>query len=206
MRRVLGSWVIVLLLARGWLGTPLSRGALGAAVLGLVGVALLVLQPHAKLDPLGVGAALIGAGSMAAGVVLTRRWQPPVPALTFTAWQLTAGGLLLAPLAFALEPALPPLSVRNIAGFLWLGLFGAAISYFFWFRGIARLGPAAVTSFGFLSPLSAVVLGWLVLGERLGRVQTLGALIVLGSVWLAGRINRGQTRIAPPTTPETRAL
>ena len=143
---------------------------------------------------------------MAAGVVLTRRWQPPVPALTFTAWQLTAGGLLLAPLAFALEPALPPLSGRNIAGFLWLGLFGAAISYFFWFRGIARLGPAAVTSFGFLSPLSAVVLGWLVLGERLGPVQTLGALIVLGSVWLAGRINRGQTRIAPPTAPETRAL
>ena len=73
--------LIVLLLARGWLGTPLSRGALGAAMLGLVGVALLVLQPHAKLDPLGVGAALIGAGSMAAGVVLTRRWQPPVPAL-----------------------------------------------------------------------------------------------------------------------------
>ena len=33
------------------------------------------------------------------GTVLTRKWRPPVPLLTFTAWQLTAGGLLLLPVA-----------------------------------------------------------------------------------------------------------
>ncbi|MCB1353511.1 MAG: EamA family transporter [Rhodobacteraceae bacterium] len=178
--------LLVLLLARLLLETPIRPLGLLAAVAGLGGVALLLLGPGARLDGLGAAAALLGALSMAAGVVLTRKWHPPVPALTFTAWQLTAGGLLLLPAALFFEPALPPLTAVNVAGFVWLGLFGAALTYFLWFRGIARLGPAGVTGLGFLSPLTAVLLGWAVLGEALAPVQLLGAAVVLGSVRLSG--------------------
>ncbi|WP_374272576.1 EamA family transporter [Paenirhodobacter enshiensis] len=179
--------LFVLLMARVLLGTPLSARGIGVALAGIVGVALLVLGPRATLDPVGVAAALIGALSMALGVVLTGKWRPAVPALTFTAWQLTAGGLIVLPVALIAEPPLPVPSLANIAGFLWLGLAGSALSYFLWFRGIARLGPATVTSFGFLSPLTAVLLGALILGERLSAVQTLGAAIVLLCAWLGGR-------------------
>ncbi len=179
--------LLVLLLARAALNTPLSSRAVTAAVAGLAGVALLLLAPAGQLDPLGVAAALGGALSMALGVVLTRKWQPPVPALTFTAWQLTAGGLLLLPAALLLEPPLPALTAANTAGFLWLALPGAALSYFFWFRGIERAGPAAVTHFGFLSPLAAVLLGWAVLGETLAPLQLTGAAIVLVSIWAGSR-------------------
>lgn len=179
--------LFVLLMARVLLGTPLSARGIGVALAGIVGVALLVLGPRATLDPVGVAAALIGALSMALGVVLTGKWRPAVPALTFTAWQLTAGGLIVLPVALIAEPPLPVPSLANIAGFLWLGLAGSALSYFLWFRGIARLGPATVTSFGFLSPLTAVLLGTLILGERLSAVQTLGAAIVLLCAWLGGR-------------------
>ncbi|WP_068301912.1 EamA family transporter [Pararhodobacter sp. CCB-MM2] len=182
--------LIVLFLARFALGTPLSARGVAAALIGILGVALLVLGPTAALDPLGMAAALLGAVSMATGVVLTRKWRPEVSALTFTAWQLTAGGLLLLPVALALEPALPAMSPLNIAGFLWLGLIGAALSYVFWFRGIERLGPATVTSFGFLSPLTAVLLGWAIAGEALTPVQLAGAAIVLGCVWLGSRPRR----------------
>jgi probable blue pigment (indigoidine) exporter len=178
--------LFVLLLARAALNTPLSSRALAAALAGMIGVALLLVGPDTRLDVFGAMAALVGALSMALGVVLTRKWKPPVSALTFTAWQLTAGGLLLLPLAAMIEPPLPHLSMNNIAGFLWLGLFGAALSYFLWFRGIDRLGPAAVTTFGFLSPLTAVFLGWLILGETLTPIQILGAVIVLGSILLSG--------------------
>lgn len=99
-------------------------------------------------------------------------------------------GLLLAPFALLLEPALPAPSAANLAGFLWLGLFGAALSYFFWFRGIERLGPAGVTGFGFLSPLTAVILGWAILGEALTPAQFAGAVIVLVCVWMGGRAAR----------------
>lgn len=179
--------LIVLVLARVALGTPLTLRKIGAASAGIAGVGLLVLGPGATLDPIGVGAALIGALSMAFGVVLTRKWRPEVPALTFTAWQLTAGGLLLTPVALMLEPPLPLPTAANLAGFLWLGLVGAALSYFFWFRGIERLGPATVTGFGFLSPLTAVLLGWLILGEALSPLQLVGAAVVVICIWIGSR-------------------
>ncbi|MEC8041609.1 MAG: EamA family transporter, partial [Pseudomonadota bacterium] len=179
--------LIVLLLAHRLLGAALSPLSLTAALTGILGVALLILGPDARLNTLGVLAALGGAGSMALGVVLTRKWQPPVPPLTFTAWQLTAGGLLLVPLALIFEPAFPVPDAKALAGLVWLGLIGAALTYYLWFRGIARLGPEAITGLGFLSPLSAVMLGWLVLGQGLSPLQSLGALIVLGSVW-AGNV------------------
>lgn len=178
--------LIVLFLSSLLLGTALTPRKLTAAFVGIGGVALLVLGPQAQLDGVGVIAALTGAGAMGLGSVLTRRWQPPVSPLVFTGWQLTAGGLLLLPVALYLEPALPPLSLANTAGFVWLGLFGAAYTYFVWFRGIARLGPASVTAFGFLSPLTAVLLGWLVLGQALSPLQMLGAAIVMTCVWLGG--------------------
>lgn len=182
--------LIVLFLARATLGTALSLRRVAVALAGIGGVALLVLGPQAGLDPIGVIAALVGAVSMAAGTVLTRLWRPAVPALSFTAWQLSAGGVLLVPLALALEPALPVPSALNLAGFLWLGLIGAALTYFLWFRGIERLGPETVTGLGFLSPLTAVVLGWALLGQALSPMQALGAAIVLGCVWLNGLPDR----------------
>lgn len=179
--------LIVLGLARLVLSAPLTPARVFAALGGIGGITLLMLGPEAQLDLIGAVAALIGALSMGCGVVLTRRWQPPVPTLTFTAWQLTSGGLLLLPLALAFEPILPAPTAVNILGFLWLGLAGAVLSYFLWFRGIARLGPQAVTGLGFLSPFTAVLLGWLVLGEGLSTLQILGAAIVLGSVLLGCR-------------------
>lgn len=170
--------------ARWFLGQPITRRAVAAAGLGLCGVALLLLGPEAAYDPLGVLAALAGTLSMAAGTVLSRKWQPPVPILAFTAWQLTAGGLLLAPMALLVEPTLPPLTTTHLAGLVWLGLIGAAGTYWFWLRGIARLGPAPVALLGMLSPVTAVVLGWLWLDQGLTPTQILGAAVILGSIWL----------------------
>jgi probable blue pigment (indigoidine) exporter len=134
---------------------------------------------------IGIIAGLIGAVSMAFGTVLSRHWQPPVSPLTVTAWQLTAGGILLVPIALAFEPALPPLTLNNWLGFLWLGLVGGAFAYIVWFRGIARLETAAVSSLGFLSPLMAVILGWILLGQQLSALQMLGMAVVLASVWMS---------------------
>jgi probable blue pigment (indigoidine) exporter len=182
--------MMVILMARGWLGTPIRAGAVAAAASGVLGVALLLISPDAELNPMGIAAGLGGAASMAAGTVLSRRWQPPVSALSFTAWQLTAGGLILLPLALIVEPPLPPLTATNLAGMLWLGLVGAAASYVLWFRGVARIEPGAVSMLGMMSPVTAVLLGWVVLGQSLSPVQSLGAAIVLSSVWAGQRANR----------------
>lgn len=182
--------LIVLGMARGWLGTPVRPVSVASAVTGVIGVGLLLLGPSAALDPVGIAAALGAAVSMAAGTVLSRKWQPPVPALSFTAWQLTAGGLILLPLSLLAEPALPPLTVTNLGGLLWLGLIGAALTYWIWFRGVARIEPGAVSMLGMMSPVTAVILGWAWLGQALSPLQILGAAIVLGSVWVSQAASR----------------
>lgn len=182
--------LIVVLLSRAVLGTPIRALAVLAALGGIVGVAMLVLAPGAALDPLGVAAGLGGAVSMAFGTVLTRRWQPPVPALTFTAWQLAAGGVLLLPVVLWLRPPIPDVTALSLLGLAWLGLVGAALTYILWFRGIARLGPTAAAPLALLSPVAAVLLGWWGLGETLSPVQLAGMLVVIGSI-VASQVAQG---------------
>ena len=188
--------LIVILLSRVFLGSPIRALSIIAGLAGIVGVGLLVLTPGATLDPLGVVAGLAGAVSMAFGTVLSRHGAPPVPPLTFTAWQLAAGGVLLVPVALFFEPALPTLTMANYAGLAYLGLIGAAFTYLLWFRGLSRLEPSAVAPLGFLSPVVAILLGWGVLDERLTPVQALGILVVLISVWLSQR-----AQLAPRVRP-----
>ncbi|AUQ63726.1 EamA family transporter [Phaeobacter inhibens] len=176
--------LVVVFLSALMLKTPVRTAAVLAAGLSILGVALLVLTPSAQLDGIGVFAGLAGAIAMAAGVVLSRKWQPPVSLLTFTAWQLTAGGLLLIPVTLWSLPAFPQLSAENLLGLAYMSLIGGAATYVLWFRGIARLEPSVVSLLGVLSPLSAVVLGWVFLGEVLTAKQAIGAGLALFSLWL----------------------
>jgi probable blue pigment (indigoidine) exporter len=182
--------LVVIVLARILLQSPIRPLSVAAGFAGVAGVALLILTPKAALDPLGIVAGLVAAVSMAIGTVLSRRWQPPVSALTFASWQLTAGGLLLLPAALLLEPSLPAPSWSNLLGFSYLGLIGAALTYILWFRGLARLEPAAISSLGLLSPVMAVILGWSVLGQQLSVVQMIGMAVVLASVWASQHAQR----------------
>ncbi|MCF8479718.1 MAG: EamA family transporter [Rhodospirillum sp.] len=174
--------LLVVLFAWPFLGTAIRPGAVGAALLGMGGVGLLVLGPGLVVDGLGMAAALGGAVSMALGTVLTRKWGADVSPLTLTAWQMVAGGVLLAPAAILLDPPWPAPTVGQALSLGYLGLIGAAVTYGLWFRGLAKLGPVRVSALGFLSPLSAVLLGWGLLGEQPGAVQGLGMVLVVGGV------------------------
>lgn len=174
--------LLVLLLARGLLGTPVRAASVAAAVTGALGVALLVLSPAATLDPLGLAAGVGSAVAMAAGTVLSRKWQSGVAPLTFTAWQLTAGGLVLLPVALLSEPPFPSLEAGHLGALVYLGLIGAALTYFLWFRGLARLGHATVSLLALLSPVTAAGIGWFALDQSLTVAQCFGVLVVLFSV------------------------
>ena len=99
-------------LSAGLLGERLSLRTTIAAAAGVAGVSLLVLRADARLDALGVAAAVGGAVVMAIGVVLSKRWPSPAPLLATTGWQLIAGGLLLLPVALLVEG--PPPATLSI--------------------------------------------------------------------------------------------
>ena len=105
-----------------------------------------------------------------------------MPLLAFTGWQLLIAGLLLAPLAWLIDPPLLTLTTKNILGYGYLSLFGTTLAYVLWFNGIAKLSPVAVSSLGLLSPIAAVIIGWLVLGQSITGIALLGLIAVLASV------------------------
>jgi probable blue pigment (indigoidine) exporter len=179
--------LMVAALAIPLLGQRPTRWRLAWGVAGVLGVGLVVIRGSVALDGIGLLAALADAAAMSAGIVLTKRWGRPVPLLTFTGWQLTAGGLLLAPLAFAFEGAPPALDGDAVLGFLWLGLFGTLLAYANWFRGLDRLPVVAAAFLTLIAPIVATIIGWLALDQSLTALQLLGMLIAFGAV-LAGQL------------------
>ncbi len=171
------------------LGERFGRRALLAGTVGVFGVALVVLRATARLDAIGVLAGLAGAGAMAAGTVLTKRWGRPegVGPLALTGWQLTAGGLLLLPVAALVEGAPPALDGANLLGYGYLAVANTALAYWVWFRGIGRLPATSVAFLGLLSPVSAAVIGWAALGQSLTALQLLGMALALSSTLLGQR-------------------
>jgi probable blue pigment (indigoidine) exporter len=190
--------LMAIFLARILLDNPLRIESMLAASAGLGGVAVLVLSPETALDPIGLAAGFGGAASMATGNVLAKKWKSAdASLLAFTSWQLIAGGVLLIPVAWLVEPPLPTLTYENIGGLIWLSVIGAALTYLVWFRGIARMDSAAVSALLFLSPATAVVVGWALLGQSLSTFQLLGVLVVLASVWCSQIADKRSARKHP---------
>ncbi|MEV0648843.1 EamA family transporter [Phytomonospora sp. NPDC050363] len=172
-------------------------------IAGVSGVAMVVLTASAKLDLLGVAAGLAGTVAMSTGTVLAKRWGPPpgVKVSAFAGWQLVSGGLFLLPLAFLVEGAPPAFTTINLAGYGYLALINTGLAYWLWFRGVSLLSPIPLTFLGLLSPLTATVVGWVVLGQALTPLQTLGMLVAFGAMVLGQRPPRP---IAPAVViPET---
>ena len=193
---VLGAIQPLLVMALAWLVDRKAPASIsfGAAVCGVLGMAILLISPQTVFEPVGIAAALLGAASMATGVWLTRRWQLSLPVLSLTGWQLFLGGLMLAPLAWLMDAPLPTLAAPQLAAYAYLCLAGALLAYVLWFRGIARLPVVAVASLGLLSPLTAVVLGWVFLGQSMTGMALIGFCTVLISVfavqWSAARAGK----------------
>ncbi|MET9319003.1 EamA family transporter [Streptomyces sp. NPDC003038] len=171
------------------LGERASLRTVLAAVFGAFGVSMVVLTAEATLDPVGVIAGVVSSASMGAGTVMTKRWGRPegVGPLAMTGWQLTAGGLVLIPVAALVEGAPPALDGKALLGYGYMMLINTGIAYWLWFRGIGQLTATSVTLLGPLSPLTAAVIGWAALGQALSAVQLAGMAIALGAT-LAGQL------------------
>jgi probable blue pigment (indigoidine) exporter len=184
---------------------PTVRTLLTGAAAAL-GVSLVVLKAAGALDPVGVAAALASTASMSTGTVLTKRWGRPdgVGPLALTGWQLTAGGLLIAPVALLVEGAPPALGLPAVGGYVYLALVNTAVAYWLWFRGIGRLTATQVTLLGPLSPLTAAVIGWAALGQALTPVQLGGTALAFGAT-IFGQLRpsrrRGSFAPAAPALP-----
>lgn len=174
--------LVVAMLAWRVLGERPTVLTLVAAAIGAVGVVLLVLRAGFAVDGYGVAAALGAVVLFSIGSVLTKRWGSPVPLLTFTAWQLVVGGLVLLPIALWVEGLPPPIDARALGAFLYIGIAGTVIAFAVWFLGIQRLPATTVSLVGLLNPVAGTVIGVALAGEVFGASQLLGAALVLVAI------------------------
>lgn len=176
--------LVVALLGWGVLAKRPSPQVLLAGVLGLAGIALLVLRSATGLDPLGILAAFGATAATAVGAVLIERWGRPAPLLLFTAWQLVAGGLLLLGVGLLFEPLPHVMTARNAAGFVYVAVVNTAVAYALWFRGVERLSASATAFLSLLNPITAVGLGFVIKSERMTPIQIAGVVLVaLAVTW-----------------------
>lgn len=171
-----------------WLLIGERPGALRAvaALVGLTGVALLVLQSPDGVTPLGLTGAFGSVLVSALGFVLVKRWPAPVDLLTLMSWQLVVGGLVLLPVAFLVEGAPPAIDAPAALGYTWLALVGTGLAYYCWFRGLTRMAAGGVALIGLVNPVVGTLLGVALAAEAFGLAQALGMMLVLGGV-LAGQ-------------------
>jgi len=194
-------WIVLLahLLVPGERLTPARIGGVAA---GLAGVVVLI-GPEALA---GLGSALaaqlavLGAALSYAFAGLWGRRFRALPPLATAAGQLTASTLIMAPLALLLDRpwTLAAPQLGTVAAVLALALVSTAFAYLLFFRLLSSAGATSASLVTLLIPVSAVLLGALLLGERLGPEAALGmALIALGLALIDGRLGAWAARRLP---------
>jgi probable blue pigment (indigoidine) exporter len=203
------SPVIMMLLAWLLAGERLRIVPLVGAGIGLVGVVLLLATDAGAVDPLGIVASVVAMLLASLGYVLAKRWKDGTGLLAVASWQLLAGGLMLVPAALVVEGAPPVIGLREGAAFGYVALVATAIAFVAWFAGLAHLPAGTVGLVGLLNPVTGVLLGTLIAGERLAPVQFVGLALVgigilLGQLAAGGRI--GRVRDPSPRGAPVKAL
>ncbi|MDE0728135.1 MAG: DMT family transporter, partial [Alphaproteobacteria bacterium] len=172
----------------------MTAGRLAGVVLGMIGVAIMI--GGAALDSLGVDVvaqlAFLGAAlSYAFAGVFGRRFRAlgVTPMATATG-QVTASSLMLLPLMlFVDQPwTLPLPSVAVLGALLGVAGLSTALAYIIYFRLLATAGATNLLLVTLLIPVSAILLGVLILGEVMEAKHFSGmALIGLGLAAIDGR-------------------
>lgn len=177
------------------------------AVTGLAGVCLMVLPgAGGATDPVGLLASASAMAASSVGYVLTKRWSTDIPVLTSTAWQLMAGGLLLLPVAVALEGAPPTVDVRSGLAYAYCAVVATAVACLAWFTGLRHLPAGTVGLVGLLNPVTGVLFGTLVAGEAFGAAQLGGMALIFAGIAIGrpgGRAPQPSAATVSATRPKT---
>ncbi|WP_416873946.1 DMT family transporter [Kitasatospora sp. SC0581] len=197
---VMAASPLTMLLTAWALAGPRPRRAhLAGAVVGLAGVALALAGPGEGIGWAGLAASAAAMLVSSVGYVLAARWREGADPLAATAWQLTAGGLVLLPLAAAVEGPPPPVDAPTLLAFGYTTVIATALAFACWFAGLRHLPAGTVGLLGLLNPLTGVLLGTALDGDAFGPRQGAGlALVVVGI--LLGR-PRAETAVRPAAEP-----
>jgi drug/metabolite transporter (DMT)-like permease len=190
------------LLASHWLeGEPILRRHLAAIALGTLGLALLFATralgalgaaPAASAELWGLSAIALGTLLYCVGAVLSRPIATAMPVLRLAGWQTLIGGVGLSALSLALEPV-EARHLRALASWptlpalLFLVVAGSLAGFTIYLRLLRDWGAFRAGLYAFVSPAIAIGVGVVVLSERFGWAEGVGAVLMFSAAAIALR-------------------
>lgn len=171
-------------------GERVSLRALMGMLIGFGGLVLLV-APGLFGEPLGVryllgmAAIQVGCASWSGGSVFVKHHEARVAPLMGAAVQMLFAGVALTLIGTALgEWGALHFSARSLSALVYLILFGSIVAYGSYTYAVEKLPLSVVSTYSYVNPVIAVLLGWIVLSEPLGWRMITAMLIILGGVAL----------------------
>jgi drug/metabolite transporter (DMT)-like permease len=182
-------------------GERISLLRLSGMIVGFAGVALLV-TPGGANGAFGsrflLGALIIQIGVIAwqGGSVHAKRTLSNVPPLMSAALQSLIGGVLLDVIGLGIGEAgsFHP-TARSLVALAHLTVFGSIIAYSAYTYALAHIRLTTMPLYAYVNPIVAVILGWLVLGERLTGISIAAMAVILSGMAL---VQIGGRRAAKP--------
>ncbi|MCR5864832.1 drug/metabolite exporter YedA [Aquincola sp. J276] len=163
---------------------PRASEAAGIAV-GLVGVLMLTQGQGFQASPGGLLAMCIACGSWSVGSVLSQRSLPLAPGAMGFASEMLCGGVVLMGLAWISgeTPQWPPATAAS-AAWLYLVVAGSLIAFNAYMVLLARAPAGLASSYTFVNPVIAMLLGVLIAGEQVTGFEWAAVSVVLAGVVL----------------------
>ena len=156
---------------------------LGIAI-GLAGVALLAFDGDLRAKPFNILIQLFALTCWATGSALSSKLKLAEGAMG-SASEMLAGGVLLFVVSMAHGDKLPAQFVPEALGaWVYLVVFGSVVAYSAYMHVLKHARPALATSYSYINPLVAIVLGFVVLNERVSAIAFVSAGFIISGVLL----------------------
>ena len=159
-----------------------SRLVAAALLVGFAGTALIgypALHGGVRADVLAVVALLVASLCWGGGSLLQRRRPVDLDPMISAAYQMFFGGLGTTAMALVFREPWPRPSTTAWLAFAFLLVFGSLISFTSFLKALHLLPTRVVFTYGYVNPVIATFLGWLILGERVPSVALAGGVLVL---------------------------
>ncbi|MFD1794781.1 DMT family transporter [Paracoccus aurantiacus] len=169
-----------------WLGERLRPAAIAGLAMGVAGVALIMgVRLQHGLDPVGTLLCIIAVIALTVATLVVRGTGRSRNMMMIVAFQMAVGAITLLPFAAILEIRQPiDWSWRLVIAFVYTVAAPGLAATFIWFLLVNRIGAVRAATFHFLSPIFGVTIAALLLGERFGWSDVIGASIVAAGILL----------------------
>ena len=162
-------------------------------IVGFAGVLTIfydyLAQMHNKSFVFGVILAVISTLSWSFGTVYSSKQKPPIDILFNVGLQMLIAGIVVLTVCAITGKYV---NLAGIGQSSWLALsylivFGSLLAYSAYVFVIGKLPPTQVSMYAYINPIVAVILGWLLLSEKMNVNMIIGTIITLSGVYLVNR-------------------